>query len=173
MSAPSTPSLAYKLETLAIDMLREHESLAGVAIKHHAEDTRAEINRIVCKATLGEQEQGGVRPWNVTLEVKALVTERDAGLIEGYSQAIDETFTTFPAVDSLSAFEYLTFLGEEEEDKDGGRDTRQRVKSYNFHAVKSDGADGGGEGGATIFAMQSGEGFMLISGHGLTLQPTS
>lgn len=135
MAAPSTPSLAYKLETLAIDMLSEHESLAGLAIVHHAEDEQAEINRIVCTAKLGERDQGGIRPWMVALEVRVFVTERDAGMIEDYSKAVDETFETFPTVASLAEFSYLTFIGEEEEDKDVRREVRQRGKTYNFHAI--------------------------------------
>lgn len=137
MAAPSTPSLAYKLETLAIDMLSEHERLAGLSIVHHAEDEPAEINRIVCTATLGEREQGGVRPWNVSLEVRVYVTERDAGLIEDHSKAVDETFTAFPQVDSMSEFDYLAHTGEDDEDKDAGRDSRQRGKTYTFHALES------------------------------------
>lgn len=156
MATPTAPSLAYKLESWAIDVLGAHslfpgdkagsESIfagdteafagSGFAIVHQEGEERQSINRIVCKATLGERELGGPKPWNVSLEVRLLLTDRATDTVEDYVRAIEETFEDPPTVTSLGDFLYLAIQEEQEEDKDTREDSRQRVKTYLFHALE-------------------------------------
>ncbi len=160
MATPTAPSLAYKLESWAIEILSEHELFPGVragsedvlagddsvqagsgfSIVHQEGEERQSINRIVCRASLGQRELGGPKPWNVTLEIHLLLTDRATSTVEDYVRAIEETFEEPPTVPSLTQFAYLNILSEEEEDKDTREDSRQRVKTYNFLAIEA-GAD--------------------------------
>lgn len=157
MPAPTSPSLAFKLETWAIDILSGHElfpqgvlagdedvlagddtvlaGAAGLAIVHYEEEERAAPNRIVCRATLGSRDEGGVKPWMVALEIRVLLIDKDQSKIEHYVRAIEETFESPPTVASLSEFSFLEIVDEEEEEKDNLRDSRRRVKVYNFMAL--------------------------------------
>lgn len=188
MATPTKPSLAFKLETWAIDILLEHtsgtgylagsenanagseEELAGaseatrrtfggrvlagseflqagsegvyagataVSVVHHEEESRATSNRVVCKATLGSKESAGIKPWMVSLEVRIILTDKAQDVIDLYARAVEETFESPPTVPSLAGFIYLSLIDEEEEEKDGRSDSRQRVKTYQFHAIES------------------------------------
>jgi hypothetical protein len=136
MAAPTTPSLAYKVETWVIDCLNEHATLTGVPVVHHDEDTDAANNRIVVTAKLGDRVSEGAQPFEVEVGIRAFVITRNAGLIEDYSKAVDATLADPPTVASLSEFTYLSILDSEEEDKDVRADSRQREKRFTFHALE-------------------------------------
>lgn len=137
MPAPATPSLAYKVESWAIACLQAHATLAGVSIVHLDEDADAANNRIVVAAISGDQTSEGAKPFEVSLNIRSFVITRDAGLIESYSRAINETFASPPGAVSVAAFSYLAILDSEEEDKETRADSRQREKTFTLHALES------------------------------------
>lgn len=138
MPEPTTPSLAWKMEEWAIQMLRQHETFpAELQIVHGEEDEAANIDRLVLTASIGDREAAGLKPWNVSLEIKAIIATRDEGTADSYMRAVADTFDEPPTVPELSFFDYLNLIEEDEEEKDTRPNTRQRAKVYNFHAIEA------------------------------------
>lgn len=135
-------TLGYAVEQWAIDCLREDGGIpAGFQIAHHDEDARAKANRIVCTAKVGEREEGGIRPYNVALEIRLIMRERDAAKVDDYFAVIEDAFKA-PAITGADLAEppyglqYFQLLEGGEDEKEVEKEARTRARTFNFYALE-------------------------------------
>ncbi len=143
-------SLGYNLETLIEQLLRNDGVIpSGFQILHESESSRASKNRIILSATVGDQDWGGSRPWNVAIEIDLSVVltgtpEEQAAQeseYESYVASIEDVMAnSWATVAASSLFEDVLPLPAEAEQKSAQENTRHRVRTYNVLAVESEAA---------------------------------
>lgn len=133
-------SLGYNLETLISQLLYAAGVIPGTfQILHESDTVRASKDRIILSATVGTQDYGGSRPWNVAVEIELSTVTVDASTFEGYVASIEDVMAnSWATVAATSLFEDVFPLAPESEEKTASENTRHRVRTYNVLAVESD-----------------------------------
>lgn len=132
-------SLGYNLETLISQLLYAAGVIPGAfQILHETDTVRANKDRIIISATVGDQDWGGSRPWNVAIEIDLSTVTVDAATFESYVASIEDVMANdWQTVAASSLFEDVLPMPAEAEEKSAEQNTRHRVRTYNVLAVES------------------------------------
>lgn len=131
-------SLGYNLETLIAQLLYNAGVIPGAfQILHESDTVRANKDRIILAATVGDQDYGGSRPWNVAVEIDLSTVTVDAPTFESYVASIEDVMAnSWGTVAATSIFLDVFPLAPESEEKSAEQNTRHRVRTYNVLAVE-------------------------------------
>ncbi len=135
-------SLEYKVEEFAIQSISGTQGLPlGIQIAHHDNTEDAETERIIVKATAGEQELEGPQCYPVSLSVELRTTNRNAEYVESVFTTIwnalkpDGIFYGVPyATQQLDPLIYISEVGTD--NRQDSKNTRNRSRTITFKALE-------------------------------------
>ena len=124
-------------ETFGVQLLQARAEVIAASysvVPEHA-DSAAANNRVVVKADVGDQENGGPGVFPVTLTFTTRQHTGTATTLHQIIRAVEQANTVTPAASpaALSLFAFLS-LGDEGTSEDTTGDTRGTVKTYLWKA---------------------------------------
>lgn len=133
--------LEYMVEQYGIETYRAAKILKGKPIVHHEEDSDADPERIVCKATLGERNLiGGLGGFAVNLKVTYYSNRSDKAfnniVRKGLVEAMFESTSTRTAVPCAALFSRLDLGDEVTTDRSLNDNSREYSVTFHFLIAK-------------------------------------
>lgn len=126
------------LEAWAVEAVREAEIVPeDFQVLKHAEDARANGDRIVFTAEVGGQDEGGCEPYAAELEARLVMTERDSETANIIFRDVLATIRNPPITASLLNFSFLVINSEEPDEIETRRDIRDMRKTFSVLAKES------------------------------------
>lgn len=131
-------SLKYQTEQWAIDTLSLVAALNQTQKLHVDSGDDAKQDRIICSATVHQQELEGPQAFPVDLNIELRSTSRNAEQVDALFAAIEQALLP-PAVTNVQAyFSYLIFFPENMDSRaDRSDNSRIRSRTYPFKALPS------------------------------------